>query len=30
MKQLAASPNAKIIALPADIMKSVQGLLGGK
>jgi regulator of protease activity HflC (stomatin/prohibitin superfamily) len=29
-KNLAASPNAKTIVLPADILKSVQGLLGGK
>ncbi len=29
-KDIASSPNAKIVALPADILKSVQGLLGGK
>jgi regulator of protease activity HflC (stomatin/prohibitin superfamily) len=29
-KNLAASPNAKTIVMPADILKSVQGLLGGK
>lgn len=29
-KNLAASPNAKTIVLPADILKSVQGMLGGK
>jgi len=29
-KNLAASPNAKTIVMPADILKSVQGMLGGK
>lgn len=29
-KNLSASPNAKTIVMPADILKSVQGLLGGK
>jgi regulator of protease activity HflC (stomatin/prohibitin superfamily) len=29
-KSMAASPNAKTIVMPADILKSVQGLLGGK
>jgi regulator of protease activity HflC (stomatin/prohibitin superfamily) len=29
-KNLAGSPNAKTIVMPADILKSVQGLLGGK
>lgn len=29
-KNMAASPNAKTIVMPADILKSVQGLLGGK
>ncbi|MBI5591264.1 MAG: SPFH/Band 7/PHB domain protein [Deltaproteobacteria bacterium] len=29
-KTLSASPNAKTIVMPADILKSVQGLLGGK
>jgi regulator of protease activity HflC (stomatin/prohibitin superfamily) len=29
-KNLTASPNAKTIVMPADILKSVQGLLGGK
>ena len=29
-KNLAASPNAKTIVMPADILKSVQGLLGAK
>jgi len=29
-KNLVASPNAKTIVMPADILKSVQGLLGGK
>jgi regulator of protease activity HflC (stomatin/prohibitin superfamily) len=29
-KNLTASPNAKTIVMPADILKSIQGLLGGK
>ncbi len=28
-KNLAISPNAKIVALPTDILKAVQGILGG-
>jgi regulator of protease activity HflC (stomatin/prohibitin superfamily) len=30
IKNLANSPNSKIIALPSDVLRSVQGLLGGK
>lgn len=29
-RNLSASPNAKIVVMPADVLKSVQGILGGK